>query len=425
MADVNIQAQAQDAPVAPVVAPQPPVQFALTPARVTSAVLDYNSTIATKIYKGAVQPLSTEFDVDAEGLNIFLAALYSKAREYGWDTILEVPRDIDAPMEDLVNVLTNYGEFTHQHLRDFATTYVATQTRAAQDSVMLYECIWNTLSKTGRAKVWVWKEEFHINTIPSGILLLKIVIREAHIDTNATVRHLREKISSLDTFIATIGHDVEKFNAHVINIVNGLKARGHTSQDVLANLFKAYKTVPDREFVRYIKEKEDAYDDGAETTAEALMLRAADKYKRMVEAKEWKAPSPEHEKIIALEAAIKKLTSKQTKTTTASNSSNNRNKGKTNTSKDGKSGSSNKSKPEWMTKAPPSGSPNTKTVDGKEYFWCTKHKAWGRHKPSDCKGVGVNMKKVSQNTSNKKEGGSDSRQLTLTRAMETVVQDQE
>jgi hypothetical protein len=305
-------------------------------------------------------------------------------------------------MNDLVNVLTNYGELTLEHLRAFASTYVATPTRVAQDSVMLYECIWNTLSKSGRSKVWVWKDEFHINAIPTGILLLKLVIREAHIYTNATVRHLREKISTLDGFIATIGHDIEKFNAHVINVVNGLKARGHTSQDVLANLFKAYKTVPDIEFVRYIKEKEDSYDDGNHTTEEALMLKAADKYKRMVEANEWKTPSPEHEKIIALEAAIKKLNSKQPKSNSTSTSTNGKAKKKSNNkSKEGETTS--KTKPDWMTKAPPTGSPRTKTVDEKEYFWCNKHKAWGRHKPEDCKGVGVNMKRASSTTSSENE----------------------
>jgi hypothetical protein len=179
-------------------AQQPQVLFALTPARVTNAVLDYNNNnnIATKIYKGAVMPLSPDFDVDAEGLNVFLAALYSKAKDYGWDTILEVPRDIQNPMNDLVNVLTNYGILTLEHLREFATLYVATPTRVAQDFVMLYECIWNTLSKTGRSKVWVWKDEFHINAVPTGILLLKIVIREAHIDTNPTVR-IYERRSAL------------------------------------------------------------------------------------------------------------------------------------------------------------------------------------------------------------------------------------
>jgi hypothetical protein len=106
---------------------------------------------------------------------------------------------------------------------------------------------------------------------------------------------------------------------------------------VLANLFKAYKSIPDKEFVRYIKEKEDSYDDGTDTTAEALMLRAAEKYKRMVEAKEWKAPLPEHEKIIALEATIKMLNSKQPKNNPSSETTPDENKKKKNNSKKGKS----------------------------------------------------------------------------------------
>jgi hypothetical protein len=153
---------------------------------------------------------------------------------------------------------------------------------------------------------------------------------------------------------------------------------------VLANLFKAYKSVPDKDFVRYIKEKEDSYDDGTDKAAGALMLRAADKYKRMVESKEWKAPSPENEKTIALEAAIKKLTSKQSNTNPSSNMSTGKTRKKKKKQKDGNS-TTKKSKPEWMTKTPPSGSERTKTVNGKEYLWCPKHKGWGRHDPKGYK----------------------------------------
>ena len=28
-----------------------------------------------------------------------------------------------------------------------------------------------------------------------------------------------------------------------------------------------------------------------------------------------------------------------------------------------------------------------KVVYGKEYYWCESHKAWGRHKSEDCKGL--------------------------------------
>lgn len=399
-----------------------PAMFALTPARVTNAILNYNNSGEVKIYKGAIQPLSPEFDVDAEGLNIFLAALFSKARAYGWDTILEIPKDNANPNINLLNLLTHYGEFTLPHLRTHVSSYANTQSRAAQDSVMLYECVWSTLTKIGKSKIWIWKDDFHVDSNPSGILLLKVIIRESHIDTNATVRHLREKISSLDVFIGTIGHDIEKFNAHVIHIVNGLRARGHTSSDVLANLFKAYKSVPDPEFVRYIKEKEDSYDEGTDISMENLMLRAADKYKRMAKSTEWKAPSPEHEKIIALEAALKKLTKAKPPSKPVANNNN-----KSPTKGKGKSSNDKKGKPSWMLKPPATGQPFTKKVDGKEYTWCTKHKSWGKHASKDCQGRGLpkgdQASKPKPDTSDKPE--SQPKQLSLAQAMSAIDQDEE
>jgi hypothetical protein len=50
------QAQAQAAP--------PPVPFALTPARVSNTVLDYNNPISIKLYKGAVKTTGPWFQKD-------------------------------------------------------------------------------------------------------------------------------------------------------------------------------------------------------------------------------------------------------------------------------------------------------------------------------------------------------------------------
>ena len=183
--------------------------------------------------------------------------------------------------------------------------------------------------------------------------------------------------------------------------------------------------MPDREFVRYIKEKEDSYDEGNDITVEQLMLRAADKYKRMVEVKEWKAPSAEQERIIALEAALKKLTNKPEQQPKPDS----KNKNKSNaasTSKDkAKSGGKKnkrqkKPKAEWMLKPPAPGEKHTKTVDGGEYTWCAKHKSWGGHSTNKCEGRGLPKEPST------KEGSKDTdRKLTLTKAMQTVTQDEE
>jgi hypothetical protein len=46
-------------------------------------------------------------------------------------------------------------------------------------------------------------------------------------------------------------------------------------------------------------------------------------------------------------------------------------------------GASNK----WKKVVPKEGKPSTKQEGRKEWHWCSKHKAWTKHKESECKGI--------------------------------------
>ena len=80
---------------------------------------------------------------------------------------------------------------------------------------MQHECIMNSISKEGKDKIWIWEELHKIGDKVSGNLLLKIVARESHLDTNATTSLIRTKLSKLDKCLPTVGHDITKFNQHV------------------------------------------------------------------------------------------------------------------------------------------------------------------------------------------------------------------
>ena len=84
----------------------------------------------------------------------------------------------------------------------------------------------------------VWEEQYKIKGKPSGNILLKIIKRESHLDSNATTTSIRNQLSSLDQFITTIGCDITKFNAHVQMLLEGLASRGETKYDLLPNLFR-------------------------------------------------------------------------------------------------------------------------------------------------------------------------------------------
>jgi len=130
----------------------------------------------------------------------FLALLTDRARTFGWTDapggILIIPEDPMNPAAGTpTNLLTHFGLRTLEQVRAFETTFYNTQTRRAQDSDMLYNCIMDSLSDVGRNKVNLHRTEFIINNVPCGVCLLKVVIRESAIDSNATANSIRNQLS--------------------------------------------------------------------------------------------------------------------------------------------------------------------------------------------------------------------------------------
>ena len=126
----------------------------------------------------------------------------------------------------------------------------------------------NSLSKTVKQNLNVWKKQFMIGKYPSGNLLLKVLVREIHLDTNATTSWFRTQLSSLDEYMITIGSNIGKFNFHVQTLMGSLTAQGETSTDLLTNFFKGYAECSDKTFVSYMAHKQEDYEDGKDTTPE-------------------------------------------------------------------------------------------------------------------------------------------------------------
>ena len=219
-------------------AAQPP--FALHPADAIPGVIDLTTREGIKLYQNATQSFYSDpadcFNCEVEG----------RASCFGCrDAILEISNDITNPLGRTKNLLTHYGELTLEHLCAWEITYLHGISRAAQDTAHLHLCLMNSLTQAGKDKVLLWSDQFILNRQESGILLLKIIIRESHLNTNATTNSIRTKLSNLDEYITTIGCDFTKFNKHVKRLLEQLKAHGGETHDLLTNLFKAYISVKD------------------------------------------------------------------------------------------------------------------------------------------------------------------------------------
>jgi hypothetical protein len=103
----------------------------------------------------------------------------------------------------------------------------------------------------------------------------------------------------------------------------------------------------------------------------------------------WNAPSEQEEKIITLEAKVKKLESQR------SNKNKKSNKGSTSTSTlsdqnqlPGDGASSSQYDP-WMFVPPKDGEAQPKVIGKKQFWWCTNHNKWCCHTTDKCKGFNV------------------------------------
>jgi len=219
------------------------------------------------------------------------------------------------------------------------------------------------------------------------VALLKIIIRESHLDTNATTNQIRTKLSSLDTYILTIDSDIGKFNQYVKLLIQSLTARNQTTSDLLINLFKAYGAVSDEVFRTWLTHKQDEHDEGNEITPDGLMMAAKNKYDAMIEKGTWNAPTKE-EKLVALEAKLESGIKSLKKELKAKRGGTQHIAAKS--PKTGPKREERKDNHPKNWKPPKSTDRKEISYKGHTWYWCGKDtggkcEKWRAHNPKDCK----------------------------------------
>ena len=372
-------------------AAQPPL--ALHPADAIPGVIDLTTQEGIKLYQNATRSFYSDpadcFNCEAPGLHGFFKEVEGRASRFGWcDAILEIPNDITNPLGGTKNLLTHYSELSLEHLHAWETTYLHGISQVAQDTAHLHLCLMNSLTQAGKDKVRLWSDQFILNGRESGILLLKIIITESHLDTNATTNLIRTQLSNLDEYITTIGCDIIKFNEHVKRLLEPLNARGGETHDLLTNLFKAYVSVKDAHFVDYVNEKLSRYE-GEPKEADQLMTLTANKYKNMMIQNQWEAPSPHDTTIQALQSKVEKL---QRELKWAPKAMQHKN---VHPQKKKEGQSSKPQRPKWLAnnEKPQTGQlSRTRMWNGNKWCWCSKETGgkcegcWVRHPPASCEG---------------------------------------
>jgi hypothetical protein len=276
-----------------------PSDYALAPALASDQYLVWTETANVKLYYKAIAPLATKFDLSQEKMKDFLESLFDKAKDINWDTTLMINYN-----GAQYNLIQHYGMLSLVVIKQHVMTYHGTATRHAQNSRMMFACLRESLTEEARQKVSLESHKYRINTEPDGLLYFKVIVGIAHLDTRATITVIRTRLSSLDTKMADVQDNIIELNAFVKLQQAGLEARGQKTDDLLVNLFKAYKACRDAEFLTWVKRAEDNYNEGTDITPEELMTLADNKYQSLLDAGTWLQQTEDQKKIVAMAAQI-------------------------------------------------------------------------------------------------------------------------
>ena len=404
-------------PVAPV-PPGPPAAgpFLRTPLMSGNAtIVDLNHKDNQKFYTLATKSLfdaGSKFDVEPVNFQTFINLLHVRARDLGMlepgQNMLVPPDPTNPTVGTPINSIVDYGRTTLDQIKAWENTFIGGVNRNSQNSKMMYDLIMNSLSIQGLQRVQVWKAQYQVNSQDSGGCLLKVIIRESYLDSNATISTLRSNISSLDNYIRDNGSDLVAFNAYVQSQIDGLSARGQITHDLTVNLFKAYAVVPDQLFRDYVNNIGNQHDDGTnEITAPDLMQRTVAFYKKALQRKEWEQPSAQQKEVLALQAKINSMQKKSDKRVkTVKFAKKTSNVVTPNKKKDKQKG---QTRPDWLVNnTPPQDTTSKKhrLWNETKWWWCAKSTGgkcdgkWRRHPAKECKGYAAKV------TSNDAASGS-------------------
>jgi hypothetical protein len=391
--------------------PVTPPPFALLPGMANADVaLDFTKSNEIKVFNRAIEGNATKFDLKEGNLMFFIECIKERFRIYNWTSVVTVP---DAEGEDR-EVLESYGLVTLEDCQAHAEQYINEETRQAQNSMMLYQYIINSLSDQAKIIVYANPDLYTIDGQPSGICLLKVIIGKSTIDTIATIDLLQNSLQNLEQKMIDLKSNIKEFNLYVTQKRSALIARGHPPTELKRHLFKAYLKCGDEEFIRFINMKKDQYEEGEPISEDELMSKALAKYELKVENKTWNVADAHKERIIALEAQVKQLKQGSSGSPTS-------------TTRSSRSTKASDDKFAWKKERPKSTDPQSKTFNKKRYHWCEKHGMWSIHTPEQCF---LKDKTVSSNlvTNNGASGFSQSDsasnrspQLTVARAMTAVA----
>lgn len=250
------------------------------------------------------QLLLTKYDGSEAKLQLFVCEFLDRARHSNWDMTLCIPQGNVS-----YHLGHNYGLISMDAIRAHGITYLRQFSLHAQNSEQIFGCLSDSLDANVKNRVSNLSNEYIVNGEYDGLLYFKTITMTAQTDTRATVSAILHQLSTLPALMAKVDNNVQAFNNKVVELRQDLISRGQPPNEatLITNLFAGYRACSDREFVQYINQRQDEYNNGGNITVDDLLHKALNKCTILRNDDDWLHPNEDQQMIIALTAQLQKL----------------------------------------------------------------------------------------------------------------------
>ena len=375
--------------------PEPPRKAPMRHMDVESdCSLDYVPPQSIKFYHRAIEKLPGE-KFNGNMLHTWLKRINDRAISCAWTSIFNIKGRL---------ITEKYAELTLKDVKTYAQEYQNEGMRRAQNAEMLLQCLKASISKAVYSRISQLRHNYTIirepekQEVQDGLCYLKTIIDCYHANTRSSTAEIRKQLAQLHIYMKhTAKGDVVQLCIYTRDLLEKLRAADEETHDLLTNLIAALRQTSNPHFHRWLNFRVDMWSakkiewqpDGYD-----LMQEAEEYYLELKTTNMW--PKKKDNSIHAKEYTEENIDfygdyeetprDKGTSTPSAKASAalahqlENVNKATRNIAMS--------QKHKWKYIAPKEGKPIEKYFYqcGKKmkFYWCTHHKQWTRHKPSEC-----------------------------------------
>jgi hypothetical protein len=180
-----------------------PVIFADTPQTLeVENLIDYGTKRGTEICKQGCAPLDDKsltngFNMMPDQTVTFIEALQHRCTEMGWNSSTKNITSFQNKDNVTVNIIKNYGQIDEATLRTACERFCSaaganSRTRAKLNNTTMNICLAKLLTADAQARLLTYQKDYLIGDVECALLMYKVIMRLAMIDSIATDQALRD-----------------------------------------------------------------------------------------------------------------------------------------------------------------------------------------------------------------------------------------